>query len=420
MTKRRITDNLPSLIKFEGEVERSLRIALCIWMFKPGTGGLQAHAQNLAKHLIARGHQVMVLTRVYTCVPEGLGFLTYVEDEPQGEVEGIPVRAVCYSRGMRRCARLVAKLRGFPVLWRLAVWLFRREARSMHEDFAGFDLIHYVGQADQMFGFAAADAADHYGVPFVVQPTCHPFVVGDSPMDLALYRRAARALVHTDYEADHLGPKLSGLPMDVVGNGIEDRNDGDGAAFRTRHGILGPMVLYIGRREPDKGYPLVVEAYRLLHKTRPEATLVCMGPAGGIPKAEMPGIVHFDFADEATKHDALAACTCLCVPSEGESFGLVYMEAGRYAKPVIARRLPVLEELLKDGTAGLLVGKMKYGSNANQLTAAELAGALEGLLDDSELTRTLGKKCQMVSEHFIWPRIVERFEHAYFSALGKV
>ena len=38
-----------------------LKIGLSIWMFKPGTGGLQSHAEHLARYLIARGHDVTAL-----------------------------------------------------------------------------------------------------------------------------------------------------------------------------------------------------------------------------------------------------------------------------------------------------------------------------------------------------------------------
>jgi glycosyltransferase involved in cell wall biosynthesis len=224
-------------------------------------------------------------------------------------------------------------------------------------------------------------------------------------------------MVHTQYEAAHLAPMLPGVSIDVVGNGIDDRSDGDEAAFRSQYRISGPIVLYIGRRDPDKGYPLVVEAFELLRKTNPNVTMVCMGPPGVAPKIEVDGIVHFDFADEQTKHNALAACTCLCVPSEGESFGLVYMEAGRYSKPVIARRLPVLEELLENGMAGLLIGNPQRESNSNRLSASELAAAMLQLINSPDLCLQLGSACRKVSDRFVWPKVVKSFETGYANAL---
>ena len=398
---------------------KHLRIAISIWMFKPGTGGLQSHAEHLAKYLIAQGHCVTVLTRAYTRVPQGLGFLDYCEAEEMGGIGGVPVKAVNYPRGIRKFSWMIAKLRSYPFLWRLGVWLFRWQARAAINSFEGFDVIHYVGQADQLLGFVAADAASRFGVPFVVQPTCHPHVVGDSRMDISLYRKADRVLVHTTYEGEYLSQMLHGIPIDVVGNGIEDRLDGNGDLFRVTYSINGPMVLYIGRRDRDKGYGLVTEAFQELRKSRDDVVLVCMGPPGGLSKSEAAGILHFDFADEQTKHDALAACTCLCVPSEGESFGLVYMEAGRYYKPVVARKLPVLMELLENGKAGLLVGESDARKNFALLTPKVLAASLQQLLSSPHLCSEIGRESYRVSEQFIWPRVVRKFEGAYKASLVK-
>ena len=74
-----------------------------------------------------------------------------------------------------------------------------------------------------------------------------------------------------------------------------------------------------------------------------------------------------------TRLRRVPACACHL---SGKSFGLVYMEAGRYAKPVVARRLPVLEELLENGRAGLLIGRQNGKQNAVDLTAEELAARL--------------------------------------------
>jgi glycosyltransferase involved in cell wall biosynthesis len=177
--------------------------------------------------------------------------------------------------------------------------------------------------------------------------------------------------------------------------------------------------LYIGRKAVDKGYPLVVAAFQQLRLKYPDTTLVCMGPAAlGVPTEPCPGVVELNFASEDEKHDALAACTCLCVPSEGESFGLVYMEAGRYQKPVIGRKLPVLEELLGPNRAASLLGSAEPKLNRAGLTVKELAAGIQQLLDSPELALQIGRNCLQVSERYLWPTVVEHFESAYYSALA--
>jgi glycosyltransferase involved in cell wall biosynthesis len=398
-----------------------LKIGLNIWMFKQGTGGLQAHAEHLARHLIDRGHEVTVITKAFTRVPARMEFLYFSENPRCAVVGGVAVRGVNYLHLLRPLHWMIAKTKDKAGFKEFAIALYRWQAQFGNENlYRGFDIIHHVGQATALLGFAAADGARKWRIPFVVQPTCHPYQIGDEPLDLKLYRLADRALVHTNYEATHLKPMLGSMPIDVVGNGIEDRTDGVGERFREQHGIRGPLLLYIGRRDSDKGYGHVTEAFRLVKQKRPDATLICMGPSGGLEKVESSGILNFDFVDEQTKHDALAACDCLCVPSEGESFGLVYMEAGRYAKPVIARRLPVLEELLEGGKAGLLVGLANSARNENRLEPEELSEQILNLIQNPRLAAKIGQECRRISEKFIWPEIVKKFEASYGKVLEKI
>lgn len=388
-------------------------------MFKPGTGGLQSHAEQLGRALLQRGHDVTVVTRAYSFVPQFREYL--FTNEPIGDISlnGIRVRSLNLRKEWRGVQWLLSKCVARQRLEPLGVRLYEMQAMlPAREAYRDADIIHHIGQATALIGFAAERAARFQRIPFLVEPTCHPFQAGDAPLDHRLFRRADRLLVHTQFEADHFRLLGYQVPIDVVGNGIEDRADGDAERFRQQTGILGHIILYIGRKDPDKGYPLVIEAVRHLRSRMRGVNLVCIGPSGAnnIASAE-EGFLELGFVSEETKHDALAACTCLCVPSVGESFGLVYMEAGRYAKPVVARRLPVLEELLENGRAGLLVGTPSRNRNAVDVTAEELAASLYQLLNSPEECARLGQNCRRVSDKFVWPEAVKRFEAAYQGAL---
>ena len=395
-----------------------LKIGISVWSFTPNTGGLQAHAQLLCQHLQKRGHDVTVITRSATRVPKGGDYLFFNEANGPIQVAGIPVSPLRISQKWKpvlwTILKTAARKQTAPLAARLYETIFARPARNA---FAGYDLIHHIGHATALMGLASARTAKCHGIPFLVQPTAHPFNFGDSNLDFRIYRQADRLLVPTRYEQGFFRAKGITCPIDVVGNGIEDRSDGKGERFKTKHDIRGPMILYLGRKAADKGYPLVVEAFKLLRNKISTATLVCMGPTIGEKELEkVPGIVELDFVSEEEKHDALAACTCLCVPSEGESFGLVYLEAGRYRKPVIGRNLPVLRELL--GTkAALLLGQPQDSRNIVSLSAEELASGILELLNNPGLCRQLGEECHRQSENFLWPDIVKRFEESYHLAL---
>jgi len=399
--------------------QRKLKIAISILCFKPDTGGLQAHAEQLSQHLQEQGHDVIVVARAATRVPQWRDYLFFHEPSSSLPVKGVRVQPLVFSRFwlpvlwfLGKCV-VRAHLEGLAV--NLYQFLSRKSARNA---FAGMDVIHHVGEASPLNGFAAAAAAKYWRVPFVVQPTCHPHHVGDSPLDLRLFAKADRLLAHTKYEANYFRQRSLRCPIDVVGNGIEDRSDGDAERFRTRFGVAGPFILFIGRKDRQKGYLLLLDAFKVLRRQRRDISLVCMGPTESTAKRQkVEGLKDLDFTSEELKHDALAACTCLCIPSDGESFGLVYMEAGRYGKPAVGRKVAVLQELLNDGAAALLLGVPDEGRNRAMLSPEALAAALVKLLSDPKECHRIGENCRAVSEQFLWPRVVKRFEASYYQAV---
>ena len=400
-------------------MERPLKIAVSIWSFCPNTGGLQSHTESLCKYLRNRGHDVRVITRSATQIPQGSDYLFRNEPSDHMVINGISVRALRFSKLWWPLLWVILKAHARSWLCGVAARLYPVvAATSARTAFAGFDVIHHVGHSTALMGLASADAARRHGIPLLVQPMAHPANFGDSKSDFRLYHRADQLLVNTVYERDFFLSKGITCPLAIVGSAVEDRRDGQGARFREKHGIKDLMILYVGRKAIDKGYQLITEAFTLLRAKYPTLTLVCMGPSDpGIEVKRIEGIVELDYVSEDEKHDALAACTCLCVPSVSESFGLIYMEAGRYAKPVVGRDLPVLRELLGNKNAAMLLGRPNPTRNTAGLTRHELAAGLERLLDDPKLRREIGERCYDVSATFLWPKMVGRFEKAYTTAL---
>ena len=66
---------------------------------------------------------------------------------------------------------------------------------------------------------------------------------------------------------------------------------------------------------------------------------------------------------------------------------------------------------------GLLLGTADDSRNRTALKADELASALLGLLSNPAECWRLGENCRRVSNNFIWPLIVQRFEEAYYRSL---
>lgn len=407
-----------------------MKIGLTTRTFYPSSGGLQAYAEELAKELKNRGHQVVVATRSISHSPSFQDFFFFSESVSQVTIHEVSVCVLRHRKVWNGLMWVVSKCIERRHLRDFGVQLFQSLfTRQLVKAFEGVDAIQHIGQAHELIGFAAADAAKQLEVPFLIQPLAHPGQWGDSSFDLWLYEQADLILVNTEYERNAL--KKAGLskPFSVVGTGVVDRQDGDADRFRNRYSVEGYMILFLGRKTEDKGYPLLREAFQRVHSQMPEVTLVCMGPGKSL---EVPthqsafdekvpethaSVIEIGFASPQDKHDAIAACDLLCVPSEGESFGLVYMEAGLYAKPSVARRLPVLEELLGRHDAALLVGKAYGEGNRVKLIHEELSEAILMIFNKQNLGVQIGQKAHRVAHEFIWAKIISNFEDAYKKAI---
>ena len=58
-----------------------------------------------------------------------------------------------------------------------------------------------------------------------------------------------------------------------------------------------------------------------------------------------------------------------------------------------------------------------HAHNRATLSPEALAAALLKLLSDPKECRRIGENCRAVSEQFVWPRVVKRFEASYYQAL---
>jgi glycosyltransferase involved in cell wall biosynthesis len=85
--------------------------------------------------------------------------------------------------------------------------------------------------------------------------------------------------------------------------------------------------------------------------------------------------------DDPTLRSLYSDCTAFVLPSSGEGFGLVYLEAMWAGKPVIAARSGAAPEVVEQGKTGLIV---EYGDTA------ALGTAMSRLLSDPAQARALG------------------------------
>jgi glycosyltransferase involved in cell wall biosynthesis len=177
-----------------------------------------------------------------------------------------------------------------------------------------------------------------------------------------------------------------------------------------------PRVLCAGRLVPIKGQEVLLRAFAQLRRALPGARLAIAGEGPLEPSlrwlaGELGVDDGIDFLGRvAPLRPELERSLVVAVPSLGEGFGMVALEAQERARAVVATRVGGLPEIVEDGVSGTLV---PAGD------AAALAAALTQLLTDAPLARRMGEAGRRRAlSLFAQERCAERTELLYLEALG--
>jgi phosphatidyl-myo-inositol alpha-mannosyltransferase len=361
-----------------------VRIALvCPYAFDD-PGGAQTHVRELAERLLGKGHAVVVLAPVRAGAPEP--WLVPVGRPVDLRYNGsnVPIDPRPWSR------------------------------RRVREALAAFGP-HVVHVHEPMAPSTGLWALLEARVPVV--GTFHSGATRARLVDLAapVLRRVARRLtvrIAVSEAARRFAEPLVGGPFEIVPNGVET------ARFATAVPAdlpAGARLLFVGRLDQRKGFPVAVEAFARLAPIRPGLRLLVAGdgperiavdalPADVRPRVTMLGTVSNQ--DLPRYH---AASDIYVGPAiGGESFGIVLVEAMAAGLPVVASGVAGYDEVVHDGVDGLLVPPRDPEA---------LARAIGKVLDDPALARRLGDAGRERAATFDWSVIVERIEAIYEQAL---
>ena len=207
----------------------------------------------------------------------------------------------------------------------------------------------------------------------------------------AVYLRAKRIFVGSNFVRDALVHAYG-----VNAGRVKVTGFGAGAAFGHPYDkeFDGRSILYIGKGDFEKkGGLVLLRAFEILRKTRPDAVLHIVGQEGISP---MTGVICHGFVSDREALVALMrAANVLVLPSLVDRFGIVLVEAMAAATPCIASDYGALPEIV--GDAGLIV---PAGDTQ------KLVEAMESVLADCNLAARLGKNGRRrFEEKYNWDAI---------------
>ena len=380
--------------KFPALQPRGGRLTVCLLsqQYPPGpTGGIGTFTQDLACGLAEAGHEVHVLARSnnpHNTVDfeQGVWVHRLLPDDTNPPVpEGVRVPVELWQYSTRAFREILRIDESHPVdIVEAPVWDAEGLATVLDGRFTTVTSLETPlkvalktnpnwidGSREQAERLADIEAAEGIAV--------------NSADGVRAISQAVLETMREEYRL-HLEPnRVRVIPLGI-------RDVADYAAPREDQMV---EVLFVGRFEQRKGIDVLLEVIPELCNRFPYVRFLLVG---GDLESQQGGMGYKERFESINRHAAFldrvyflgevadvseyyARCDVLVAPSRYESFGLIYLEAMRFAKPVIGCRAGGIPEVVEHGVTGYL---------AEPGDPYTLSKWLEVLIRDSEVRLTLG------------------------------
>jgi glycosyltransferase involved in cell wall biosynthesis len=398
-----------------------MKVLHVIPRYAPAIGGAERWCQGVCRDLVARGHDVSVLTLrvvdeedVWSGVPPPEREVAVGVADRDGAVH---VERCALSRTPWGLLRLAERF-GLHVEPPYSTAMFGRTMTAVRD--ADMVHVHQCTQAPSFWGVVAARLARR---PVVITPHYHS---GDRTFEQAAARRLLRSAgavtADTAWEASALaarGVAPARIVTTTVAADIPRPDPATIAATRARLrqrwglGLDTGMVVFVGRKSRNKAIHVLADAAALAAREI-DLALVLVGPSSGWYEERLPGwrargvrIVDVPAVSESAKLAVIGAADVLVQPSIHEAFGIVFLEAWAMGRPVIGSATGAVPEVL--GDAGLTFAPDD---------AADLAAKLRWLLAHPADGRAMAERgaARLAREH-TWARVGAAVERAYAVAM---
>jgi phosphatidylinositol alpha-1,6-mannosyltransferase len=186
-----------------------------------------------------------------------------------------------------------------------------------------------------------------------------------------------------------------------------------------------PTVLTIARlKDRYKGHDVLIRALAEVRARVPEVQWIVIGEGplrGSLEElARECGVSEaarfLGSVSDEERNAWLRRADVFAMPSRlpggglaGEGFGIAYMEASAFGKPVVAGNVAGALDAVADGVSGLLV---------DPTDASAVSAAITRLLLNPALARRLGRQGAERAKDYAWPVIAERVQEALLGAAG--
>lgn len=242
----------------------------------------------------------------------------------------------------------------------------------------------------------------------------------DGLLDRALYKLSAAVIVNSD-AVSHRVSWGTADRLHRIYNGVDTVRFAPRSPSPVQRAALGlttgdPVVVSVGRFVPYKGYEDLLHAAAIVHRQDAAVHWVLVGD-GELrsdlgQKAEELGIhqvIHFTgWLDDV--RDMLALADVFVLPSHGEHFGRVLIEAMAMGRAVVATDAGGVPEIVRHGVTGCLVAPNRPDC---------LAESVQEMLAQSDRARQFGRAGRRaVEDRFSLQAHADQIQSLYHQLIG--
>ncbi len=369
-----------------------IRVVYVVSLFHPFASGAERQALAQGARLAARGHQVHVVTRSVPGYPvddeehRGVFIHRWVKTAERG-----PLFALSFVAGV---VRALARLRG------------------------QYDVVH-THQA--LWEAVATGVGRRLGLPAptLVQPASAGYygeadelsrTKGQAILKRAILANTGFAAISAEIERQWVALGVPQARIIRMASGVEAERFQPGPSSVEHLLLPRPRVMFTGRLHPQKGIPLLLEAWKSV-AARSTANLILVGPGHDRQALEALaqdlGLAHrVQFVGSVENpDDYLRAADVFVLPSVAEGMSNSLLEAMASGLPAVVSGIGGNTDLVTDQIHGRLV---------MTATADEWSRALLDLLNNPGEARNEGRAARArVESEFALDVVVDRYVALY-------
>ncbi|MGH7709727.1 MAG: glycosyltransferase family 4 protein, partial [Gemmatimonadaceae bacterium] len=292
-----------------------------------------------------------------------------------------------------------------------------RVIRETLDEFAP-DLVH---AHDPLVTSTSRWATMHTTAPVVA--TFHSYFAPDSlagrcytalaPFGTSVWERIDQRIAVSQAARASVCSRMGDAPIHIVPNGTDVHIFERAVPAKLPKGRT---MLFVGRLEPRKGFPVAVRAFARLAQQYSDVQLIVVGEGVEreavevLPRALRSRVHLLGRVSDTLLPTYYAAADVFIAPALGsESFGIVLVEAMAAGLPIVASDISGYREVVRDGREARLVPSGD---------PAALADAVAHLFEHPEEARALREAGRIRARKYDWDAILATLDRIYGEALG--